>query len=168
MFGHQCQRDRPEDRGCGTVQQPQQQQLFFGVNETVEEGVMAKNAIPASSQPRRPQRSDNMPIAGFSTIPVRVDTDTIKPKNVASAPRLAAKIGKSGVLPIWYPLRATKSAAAILASSRRRCIGVLDWADPCVATKHRMDCGLLHVHTLRQRPRGWHFENHHVVRVAPE
>ena len=61
----------------------------------------AKKLAPMSSQTRRPQRSDKMPKSGLRKSPVTVETVTINPRNAPDAPKAAANIGSSGVLPIW-------------------------------------------------------------------
>ena len=53
-------------------------------------GIPVKNVVPTRSQVRLPQRSDNKPIKGLNTIPVRVETATIKPRKISLAPRDAA------------------------------------------------------------------------------
>ncbi len=77
-------------------------------------GTPAKSIVPAKSHQCRPQRSERIPTAGLSTIPVIVETETINPSNVQGAPNLAAKIGRIGVLPIWYADLTMKSATVIL------------------------------------------------------
>ena len=66
-----------------------------------KKGMKAKKPAPMSSQTRRPQRSDRMPKSGLRKRPVTVETVTIKPKKAPDAPKAAAKMGSSGVLPIW-------------------------------------------------------------------
>ena len=61
----------------------------------------AKKQAPMTSQTRRPQRSDKMPNSGLRKRPVTVETVTIKPRKAPDAPKAAAKIDSSGVLPIW-------------------------------------------------------------------
>ena len=63
-------------------------------------GINAKKQAPINSQTRRPQRSDKMPKIGLRKRPVTVETDTISPRNAPDAPKAAAKMGSSGVLPI--------------------------------------------------------------------
>ena len=56
--------------------------------------------MPINSHNLRPQRSDNNPTKGLENIPVMVETEIIKPSNKSVAPKLAAKIGNKGALPI--------------------------------------------------------------------
>ena len=70
-------------------------------------------AVPTRIHAHRPHRSDRTPINGFNTMPVSVETETMKPRRTSPAPSVAAKKGNSGVLPIWYAERTMKSAAVM-------------------------------------------------------
>ena len=63
-------------------------------------GMTTKKVVPTISHTLRPHRSDKNPKKGFSIIPVRVETETMKPSSAGPAPRDAANIGNRGILPI--------------------------------------------------------------------
>ena len=53
-------------------------------------GIAAKKAVPISSQSLRPDLSESMPKVGLRIMPVRVETETMNPRNRSPAPRDAA------------------------------------------------------------------------------
>ena len=56
-----------------------------------------------------PKLSDKKPTNGFKNIPVIVEIDKMVPTNISDAPKVIAKYGSSGILPIWYPYLKIKS-----------------------------------------------------------
>ena len=64
-------------------------------------GIDVKNTVPISNHNLRPHKSDRNPTTGLNIIPVNVDTEIIMPIKESLAPSEWAKMGRSGVLPIW-------------------------------------------------------------------